>query len=163
MPHPRATSLHPRHAPADTVAVDDPGPEFIDALKSDELEALVETMYLVAFADGDFGEEERAHFHLCVDRLTGGRLTGDAFEHLVDRVVSQLATEGHEGCVAAIKQRLPTDELRQIALILASDMALADGILHPAEREVVAALASSLGIDAQITQEILEGPGSSER
>ncbi len=45
-----------------------------------------------------------------------------------------------------------------MALILASDMALADGVLHPEERAVVTALAESFGMSAAVTREILEGP-----
>ncbi len=138
--------------------MDDPGPEFIDALKGEELEALVETMYLVAFADGDYAEAEREHFHRSVELLTAGRLTGAAFEHLIERVAGQLHRDGHDRCVASIKERLPSAELRQVALILASDMAFADGVLHPAERAVVTALATSFGVNAAATQVIIDGP-----
>ena len=108
--------------------MDDPGPQFIDRLDRDKLEALIETMYLVAFADGDYSESERSHFATSVAGLTGGRIAPQSFDHVIDRVTADLRG-GRERCIASLKQRLDDPELRQIALILATDMAAADGIL----------------------------------
>jgi tellurite resistance protein len=136
----------------------DPGGSFIAELGGDQLEALVETMYLVAFADGSYGDAERAHFAESVEMLTAGRMAGSDFDHVVGRMVSRVEREGRDGCIASLKRRLPTAELRQIALILATDMASADGRLDPGERRLIEALGCAFEMNARATREILEGP-----
>ncbi|MEZ4443180.1 MAG: tellurite resistance TerB family protein [Polyangiaceae bacterium] len=138
--------------------LEDPGAEFIGELDDERLEALVETMYLVAYADGDYGREEREHFERCVQRLTEGRLAGHAFDHVVERLVERLAQEGLAPCLDSLEQRLDHPELRQIALVLAADMAAADGVVDASERRVIHALARALGLSAEAAEEALEGP-----
>lgn len=138
--------------------MEDPGASFIRDLDQTELEALVETMYLVAFADGEYGEDERAHFERCVDMLTEGRMSGSAFDHVVAEMVAGIQAEGRDRRIASLKRRLPTPRLRQIALILAMDMAAADGVLHPNERSFVEALGVAFGMGEAGTREVLEGP-----
>jgi tellurite resistance protein len=138
--------------------MDDPGPQFVRDLSAAHLEALVETMYLVAFADGEYADAERAHFERCVQALTDGRMSGDSFAHVVDRVVGQLAGEGHDVCVESLKRRLDDPRLRQVALILATDMAAADGKLHDAERSLILSLADAFDMPPDSTREVLDGP-----
>jgi tellurite resistance protein len=135
--------------------MDDPGARYVPRLEPDQLEALVETMYLVAFADGRFGPEQRNHFERCVSSLTDGRMAGDGFAHVIDRVS---ATPDRDQTIASLRHRLPTEELRQIALILATDMAAADGVLHPEERHVVNAIAEAFDMDEAAISEVFEGP-----
>lgn len=136
----------------------DPGPSFVRDLEGEQLEALVETMYLVAFADGEYGEEEREHFERCVDMLTSSRMSGSSFDHVINGMVKRLQAEGRDGVIASIKHRLPSIELRQVGLILAMDMAAADGVLHPNERSFIEALATAFGMNETVTREVLEGP-----
>lgn len=138
----------------------DPGANYVVSLGEDKLEALVETMYLVAFADGDYGPEERARFSTSVSALTAGRLTADDFDHIVQRLVVQLRYEGREGCIASVKRRLDEPRLRQVALILAADMAAADGVLHDEERSLVMAMARAFGVGEDAAREALDGPSS---
>lgn len=138
----------------------DPGAHYVGSLDADKLEALVETMFLVAFADGEYGPRERAHFERSVGALTAGRLAGRDFDHVVRRLVDTLRDEGREGCIASLKQRLDEPQLRQVALILAADMAAADGILHPEERAVVLAMARAFGVGEDEAHEVLDGPRS---
>jgi tellurite resistance protein len=136
----------------------DPGADYIRGLTSEELEALVETMFLVAFADGEYGEAEREHFEKCVDMLTDGRMSGSSFDHVIQRMVTQMQTAGRDGYIGSIKRRLPSPHLRQIALILAMDMAAADGVLHPNERSFIEALGSAFDMHDTATREVLDGP-----
>jgi tellurite resistance protein len=138
--------------------VPDPGAGYLPSLDDDKLEALVETMFVVAFADGEYGSEEREHFARSVDTLTGGRLAGSHFDHVVERTATELATMGRHGVIASIKTRLDDPTLRQVALILATDMAAADGVLHPEERAVIVGLASAFGMESDITRVVVEGP-----
>lgn len=138
--------------------MDDPGDEFIHDVDDDTLEALLEAMYLAAFADGEFSENERTHFAESVASLTRGRLAGDEFERWLSRVVEQHASGGRAARVSAIKDRLTTPDARRIALVLASDMAAADGVLHEAERELILSLAEAFDISHEEASELLEGP-----
>jgi tellurite resistance protein len=138
--------------------MEDPGPSFIRDLEGEQLEALVETMFLVAFADGDYGEAERKHFERSVAMLTGGRLGGESFDHVITRMVRRVRENGRDGCIGSLKRRLPTDHMRQVALILAMDMAAADGVLHPDERTFIEAMASGFGMTEHVMREVLEGP-----
>ena len=136
--------------------MDDPGAEFIGQLADHELEALVETMYLVAFSDGSYSAPERARFAQCVSRLTDGRMGGAHFDHVIARIVRRLRAEGMEACVRALRDRL-APRLRSVALILASDIAAADGVLHPAERELLLSMADAFQLRPEDTHEVLDG------
>ncbi|HZO13285.1 MAG TPA: tellurite resistance TerB family protein [Polyangiaceae bacterium] len=140
--------------------MDDPGAEFIVELADHELEALVETMYLVAYSDGSYSAPERARFAHCVSKLTDGRMAGAHFDHVVARIVCRLRDDGMEACVRALRDRL-APRLRSVALILASDMAAADGVLHPAERKLLLSLADAFQMHPEETREVLDGFASS--
>ncbi len=139
-------------------AMNDPGADFLKELNTVQLGALVETMYLVAFADGEYGDEERTHFERCVAMLTEGRMSGDEFDHVIEGLVSDLRAKGRDGVIASLRQRLDSPRLRQIALILAMDMAAADGVLHPNERSFIEALGVALGVNDENRREVIEGP-----
>ena len=111
-------------------------------------------------ADGEYGPSERAHFEKSVGVLTDGKLAGEDFDHVVTRLSDALRRQGRDGCIASLKQRLDEPQLRQIALILAADMAAADGVLHPEERAVVLAMARAFGVGEDAAREVLDGPPS---
>jgi tellurite resistance protein len=137
--------------------MDDPGEDFIGAMTSDQLEALVEAMALIAFADGDYAPAERQRFAHSVEMLTAGRMGGHAFGHVLERVARALRERGWEACLGGLASRLDSPALRQVALILASDMAAADGILHAEERKLLKAMATSLGLQPDATDEVVDG------
>jgi tellurite resistance protein len=137
--------------------MDDPGPAFIPSLEPAQLEALVETMYLVAFADGAYADAERDHFERSVRALTDGKLSGSSFSHLIARVIRDVDRHGRARCVASVKERLDDPQLRQVALILASDMAAADGVLLDSERRAIEAIADAFDMPPDSTREVLEG------
>ncbi len=136
----------------------DPGADFIGHIDEEQLEALVETMYLVAFADGEYGEQERAFFAKSVAFLSSDRLAPERFDPIIGQLLSRLSTLGREGCVASIKHRLKDHTTRAVALILAQDMAAADGKLHPNERRVLKSMAYAFDIGPEDTREVLDGP-----
>jgi tellurite resistance protein len=135
--------------------MEDPGEKFVHQIDDDTLEALVETMYLAAFADGEFSDMERARFTESVEFLTRGRLAGSASQDLLTRVVEQHQSGERSARIATIKERLTSVEVRRIALVLASDMAAADGILRDAEREVILSLADALDVSRAEVEELV--------
>jgi uncharacterized tellurite resistance protein B-like protein len=136
--------------------MDDPGQQFIAELTDEALEALVETMVLVVYADGVLSPSERARFAASLERLTAGRLAGPNADELLQRVAAAVATRGRESSLAAIKRRLPDARSRLVALVLATDMAAADGAVRETERKLVLDLARELDVPEAQTQELID-------
>jgi tellurite resistance protein len=111
------------------------------------LEAMIETMFLAAHADGEFSDEERAHFAKSVESLTDGRMAGEPLRELLSRIEAAFTAEGSEKRLAAVKARLPEGKAREIALTLAVRLMAADGIIRTSERELILEAADALDID----------------
>ena len=138
-------------------ASDDPGEDFLHTLDEEKLTALIETMYLAAFADGEFSEDERVHFATSVEYLTRGRLVGEALEGVLAKARDSLDSTSRDECIASLKERLGEPMIRKIALVLATDMVAADGVLHPDERDLVVSLARAFELGAEDAQDLVEG------
>jgi tellurite resistance protein len=119
----------------------------VRGLSNPKLEALVETMFLAASADGDFSSVERQHFVKSVESLTDGRLDKAALERLLDRAKADLDASSRAARLAAVKERLPEPGARKVALSLAIQVTAADGIIRTSERELIMETAEALDID----------------
>jgi tellurite resistance protein len=113
---------------------------------SPKLEALVEVMFLAAWADGELGADERAQFARSVETLTDKRVEGAEFEALFERLSKQLSAEGRAARLANLKTRLTDAGQRKVALALAVQVMAADGLVRTSERELIAEVAEALGI-----------------
>ena len=118
------------------------------------LEAVIETMFLAAFADGDFGDEERAELTKSVASLTS-RLSGEALERLVERITQDLAAQGREARLATVKARLPDLGARKAALALAIQLTAADGIIRTSERELILEAAEALDVERDAAADLV--------
>lgn len=148
--------------------MDDPGEDFTRLLDATKLEALVETMYLAAYADGVFSDAERSHFAASVERLTEGRMDSEQFDSVLQRLQRDLAERGRRACLQSIRERLPDPELRWAALLLATDITAADGVILPSEREVIFEMAEALEIASDEAEALIgdfpqESPVSSRK
>jgi tellurite resistance protein len=112
-----------------------------------KLEALIETMYLAAQADGEFTATERAHLVSSVQSLAEQRLEGDKLELLLARFESDYQKNGRQKSLESVKARLGDQRSCKLALSMAIQMLAADGILRTTEREFVLEMADTLGID----------------
>lgn len=112
-----------------------------------KLEALIETMYLAAQADGEFTAEERAHFVSSVQSLTERRLEGPKLDELVARLAREHQKNGRDEVLGSLKTRLGDERTRKLGLSMAIRMLASDGILRTSEREFIFDLALTLGID----------------
>jgi tellurite resistance protein len=121
-------------------------PPPIRDLEAPALEAVVEVMFLAAFADGDFGEEERAHFFHSIESLTDRTLSGATLALLVTRIHGELVTQGRTARLAVVKERLPDPGARKAALALAIQLTAADGIIRTTEREMILEAADALDV-----------------
>ena len=143
--------------PIESRRMEDPGEDITRNLDAPKLEALVEVMYLAAFADGEFSAVERARFGRSIDRLTEGRFSTAQFEQVLSTLQDRLAKSGRQACVDSIRERLTEPSLRWLAVLLATDITAADGIIHDSEREMLFELAASLGVDKLETEELVRG------
>ena len=121
-------------------------PPSIRDFEAPKLEAIIELMFLAAFADGDFGEEEHVHFVKSIESLTDRTLSGETLAHLIERIQEETATEGRAKRLASIKERLPDPGARRAALALAIQLTAADGIIRTSERELILEAADALDI-----------------
>ena len=121
-------------------------PDF-SAFDEPKLEALIETMYHAATADGEFSEPERAEFVQNVATLTDKRLDDKTVDALVKVIAARTGAEGREARLRAAKESLGTERLRMIALELTIRIVAADGIVRTSERELLLELAEAFEID----------------
>ena len=112
-----------------------------------KLEALVEVMFLAAFSDGEFSDEERAHFAKSVESLTDRRLEKGALEALMTRLEKDVRGDAREARLGSVKTRLSDPGARKAAFGLAIQVVAADGIVRTSERELLLELAEGLDID----------------
>jgi tellurite resistance protein len=127
----------------------------VQGLPSEKLDALVEIMFLAAFADGEFSDVERAHFLSSVESLTDGRLAKPALRALLERAEADLAASGRKARLLAVKERLPDQGARRVALSLAIQVTAADGIIRTSERELIFQTAAALEIDAEVAADLV--------
>lgn len=116
-------------------------------LDDPKLDALIETMFLAAYADGEFSEDERQHFTKSVESLTDRRLAGERLDALVARIEKDLAASGRDARLAAVKERIPDASARKVALSLAIQVVAADGLIRTSERELILEVAEALEVD----------------
>ncbi|HEX7453612.1 MAG TPA: TerB family tellurite resistance protein [Polyangiaceae bacterium] len=119
----------------------------LQSLGDTKLEALVEVMFLAAFADGEFSDVEREHFVKSVESLTDGRIAHEKLEALVSEATAALEREGREARLSSVKARLPDAGSRKVALSLVIQVTAADGIIRTSERELILETAEALEID----------------
>jgi len=119
----------------------------LQSLGNAKLEALVEVMFLAAFADGEFSDVEREHFVKSVESLTDGRIAQEKLQALVSQATAALEREGREARLTSVKARLPDAGSRKVALSLAIQVTAADGIIRTSERELILEIAEALELD----------------
>lgn len=116
-------------------------------LPAPKLEALIEMMFLAAFADGEFSDLEHEHFVRSLESLTSSRLTTLELDELLGRIQRALNEEGREARLRSVKERLPEVGARKVALSLAIGIAAVDGIIRTTEREMILETAEALDIE----------------
>jgi tellurite resistance protein len=124
-----------------------------------KLEALVETMFLAAAADGEFSDVERAEFVSNLESLTDGRLSRARLTALLERAERDLAEQGRERRLESVKERLPELGARRVALALAIRIMAADGVIRTSERDLVLETATVLGIEPDEAANLLRSAG----
>jgi tellurite resistance protein len=111
--------------------------------------ALVEVLMLSAWADGEFSQAERAHLDERIQRLSAGRLDALAIAQMRADIAEQIALEGRDARLAAVRRAFPNPSERKVALAHAVRMAAADGVVRTSEREFLTELADVLELNPE--------------
>lgn len=128
------------------------------SLEINKIEALLEMMFLAAYADGEVSEAERAVFKSQILVGTEGQLQVAVVEMILRQVEVSLAGEGREERLASIRQRIPDERMRRAALEIAGRILRADGVMHVDEIAFLGRAAEALELDQSVVNEILAKP-----
>jgi len=134
-----------------------PGPASLLDFDEPKLHALIEVMFLAAYSDGEFSEEERKHFARSVQTLTDERLSDERLDALIASMQADFQATGRDARLQVLKQSLPDAGARKVALTLAIQVMAADGIVRTAERELILEIADLLEIDRDVAANLVAG------
>ena len=125
-------------------------------LDEPKLEALIEIMYLAAYADGSFAPEERAHFSRSVQSLTDRKVTPEMLDEIVSRLDAARRAAGTAALIAGARATLGSAGACRVALNLAVGVIMADGKVTDAERTMLYEIGSALGLERSVTDGLLK-------
>ncbi|WP_433935930.1 TerB family tellurite resistance protein [Sorangium cellulosum] len=115
-------------------------------LEISKLEAMVEIMFLAAYADGSINEAERDELAGHVAAMSVGRIGADVVETLIAIIERSVREEGRRGRFAALRARLPDVRMREAAIELAVRLVAADGVIHESEHALLVEAAEALEV-----------------
>jgi tellurite resistance protein len=118
-------------------------------------EAIVESAFLVANADGDFDETERDAFEHVVLSACDGRVAERQISALLADLQDQLAEDGIEKRVVMVARSVSRPDHAQEVLRVASLLAYVSGGVSDVERQTLDKLAVALGLAATATSSAL--------
>jgi tellurite resistance protein len=118
-------------------------------------EAIVESAYLVANADGDFDDTERQAFEHVVVVACDGKVGEVQISALLEDLSEQLEEDGKEKRVQMVTKGITRPEHAREVVRVAALIAHVSGGVSPAERALVEELARGLGLDAGATEAAL--------
>lgn len=124
-------------------------------LELPRLEAVLELMFLAAYADGSVTPPERAVFRDHMTKATRGMVSAETIDAMIDGVGTALLDEGREHRLESIRKRLPDMRMRMSALDIAVQVMRADDVVHPTESGFLLRAAAALEIPADVALERL--------
>lgn len=127
----------------------------LEHLELPRLQAIVELMYLAAFADGVVSPEERAVFRDHVSASTRGQLTASVIEAMLVFIENTLLAEPRDSRLENIRARLPDERMRLAAIELIIRVVRADNVVQPSESGFLLRAAAALEIPRDLALERL--------
>jgi tellurite resistance protein len=128
-----------------------------------EVAALVEIMYFVAQADGEFSIPERRNFLETVQAISEGHLDSTELLEMIENAEVGLRDQGLPKRLESLRAIL-TDELtRRLAFGLGTKIAMADGAVAPAETAILDAIADAFELSPEDHEEIAHSVRMSQR
>lgn len=109
-------------------------------------EALVESAYLVANADGDFDQTEQDAFGHVVLAACDGRVAERQMSALLDDLHDQLAEDGVEKRIQMVSRGITRQDHAQEVLRVAALLAHVSGGVSEVERSLIERLARAMGL-----------------
>lgn len=138
-------SISPQHG-AKSVTLESPE----EVAVMNRFHPFAELFFLVASADGEIDEDERAVMLGAFRALTGGRVRGARLEALEAELQDLVLSEGHLTRLEAVCSALASDrDDAELAFTLASAVALANEDFDPGEESLLSNLASWLRISPE--------------
>src|SRR5262245_42232833 len=114
-------------------------------------EAIVESAYLVANADGEFDDTERQAFEHVVVAACEGKVGEMKIAALLSDLAEQLEEDGTDKRVQMVTKGITRSDHAREVLRVAALLAHVSGGVSPAERALVEKLAAALGLDTAAT------------
>lgn len=124
-------------------------PTGFDPFAAALFEAVVESAYLVANADGDFDAEERAAFQHVVLAACGGRVAAPQIDALLADLEEQLVEDGVDKRISMVARLVHRPEHGQEVLRVASLLAHVSGGVSEVERALLDRLAEGFGLSQE--------------
>lgn len=119
-------------------------------------EAVVESAFLVANADGDFDDTERRAFQHVVITACNGRVAEAQVSALLADLGDQLSEDGLEKRVKMVARTVRRPDHAQEVLRVASLLAQVSGGVSDVERNVLQQLAREFGVDGALENALKE-------
>jgi tellurite resistance protein len=119
-------------------------------------EAIVESAYLVANADGDFDATERQAFQHVVMSACDGRVAERQIEALLEDLAEQLGEDGIDKRLTMVARGIQRNDHAREVLRVASLVAHVSGGVSEVERSVLDRLRGVLGLDDSATASALD-------
>lgn len=119
-------------------------------------EAIVESAYLVATADGDFDDTERSAFQHVVLSACHGRVEERQIAALVEDLSEQVHEDGLEKRIRMVARGIQRNDHAREVLRVASLVAHVSGGVSDVERSVLEQLRTALGLDGSAMASALD-------
>lgn len=132
----------------------------LQTLELPRLEAVIELMFLAAYADGSVLPSERQALREHVINSTKGHLGPETVEAMLQGIEAALAQEGREARFESIRRRLGDTRVRAAALVTAARILHADNVVAPSEVAWLVRAAEALQIPVEEAIELLRKPPS---
>jgi tellurite resistance protein len=128
----------------------------IDTFDDAKLEALIEVMVLAASADGEFQPEERERLERAIAAFAPDRFGTGKLSNVLGAVEARAKAEGREARLASVKKTLGDPLACKVALELAIQVMIADGVIRTSERELILETAEALEIDRDVAADLVK-------
>lgn len=126
-------------------------------VSDEELEAFVQVVVLVAYADGDLSESEEKILVENVQKLAGGRVDDAHMQELMVELppLSRGSNNWRRDRISDLKSKLPSAGLRNEAFRLAVDVARSDDRIGLREGRMLVNIVTELEVDNSFAQKVL--------
>lgn len=126
-----------------------------DPTEDAETAGLVETAFLMAAADGHFGNAEQDEFAETLQFVSAGKLTLEQVDGVLDELIEALRRDGWDKRIEAVTAKLTTPESRRNAYRLAAGISFIDGEVQDDEARLFGILGQAFDISTDEASKLL--------